>query len=312
MRPENVTLLCFFASYLLALGLEATRVIRSGRINRWAAWIAGAAGFVAQSMYLVARSRAVDLPPLLASTHDWLLVLAWLTVLVYLLVALIHREIAVGLFLLPLVVLLVGASRFVSHEPNPDLYSRESSLRWWGMIHASFLVIGIAAVVIAAVLSLMYLIQHSRLKRGHTEAPGLKLFSLERLARLNWWSIVIAVPLLTLGLATGVLLTWLSQKTPMPVSLWRWPFLASGVSWLALVILFGWLLTSRHQTGRLVAWRTLLAGGFVLATLLTLGVVSGGPHGAMGSSVHVGRATHGVTALSSRRRTVHSVILHSA
>jgi hypothetical protein len=289
MRPENVTLLCFFASYLLALGLEATRVIRSIGINRWAAWIAGAAGFVAQTMYLIARSRAVDLPPLLASTHDWLLVLAWLAVLVYLLLALVHREIAVGLFVLPLVVILVGASRFVSREPNPDLYSRESSIRWWGMTHATFLVLGIAAVVFAAAFSLMYLIQHSRLKRGHVESPGLKLFSLERLARLNWWSIVIAVPLLTLGLATGVLLTWLSQKTQTPVSLWRWPFLASGVSWLALMALFGWLLTSRHQTGRLVAWRTLLAGGFVLATLLTLGVVAGGPHGMMGPSARVDR-----------------------
>jgi len=46
-----------------------------------------------------------------------------------------------------------------------------------------------------------------------------------------------------------------------------------------LVVLFGWLLTSRRPTGRIVAWRTLLAGGFVLATVVTLGIVSGGMHG---------------------------------
>jgi hypothetical protein len=53
----------------------------------------------------------------------------------------------------------------------------------------------------------------------------------------------------------------------------------SGLSWLALVALFGWLLTSRRPTGRLIAWRTLLAGGFVLVTLISLGIVSGGMHG---------------------------------
>jgi hypothetical protein len=147
------------------------------------------------------------------------------------------------------------------------------------MAHATFLVLGIAGVTIAAGLSVMYLFQHARLKRGLIESTGLKLFSLERLARLNWWCIVTAVPLLTLGLATGVLLIWQSQKTAAPVSLWQWPFLASGVGWLTLVLLFGWLLAARHATGRLVAWRTLLAGGFVLATLVTLSIADGGLHG---------------------------------
>src|SRR5262245_41516559 len=103
MRPEKVTLMCFFASYLLATALEATRLFRSTSLNRWAAWVVAVAGFVAQSIYLVVRSRAMDLPPLLASPHDWLLVLAWLTVLVYLFVSLIHKDVAVGLFLLPLI-----------------------------------------------------------------------------------------------------------------------------------------------------------------------------------------------------------------
>jgi hypothetical protein len=279
MRPENVSLTCFFASYVLAMGLEATRLLRSSAVNRWAAWVAAAAGFCAQTIYLVMRSRAIDLPPLLASTHDWLLVLAWLTVLIHLLVSLLHREVAVGLFLLPVVLVFVGASRFVSHEPTSDLAALQHAYRWWGLAHAAFLVLGIGGVVIAAGLSLMYLAQHSRLKQGHAQLPGLRMFSLEALARLNWWSIVISVPLLTLGFATGVLLTWLSRRTGQPVSLWHWSFLVSGLSWLALVALFGWLLTSRRPTGRLIAWRTLLAGGFVLVTLISLGIVSGGMHG---------------------------------
>jgi ABC-type uncharacterized transport system permease subunit len=275
MNLANTSLTCFLASYTLATALEATRLVRPMPVNRWAAWIAAVAGFLAQTVYLVYRSRAVDLPPLLASTHDWLLVVAWLNVPVYLLIALLHREVPVGLFILPAALLFVIASRFVSHDANPHL----NSLRYWGLAHAAFLVLGIAGVVVAAGFSVMYLIQYSRLRHRTAEMDGLKLFSLERLARLNWWCIVISVPLLTLGMATGALLTWLSQKTSQPVSLWNWSFVASGASWLALVVLFGWLLTSRRPTGRIVAWRTILASGFVLATIVTLGILSGGMHG---------------------------------
>ncbi|OAI53552.1 hypothetical protein AYO47_04565 [Planctomyces sp. SCGC AG-212-M04] len=276
MNLANTSLNCFLASYALATALEATRLVRPMPVNRWAAWVAALAGFIAQTIYLLYRSRAVDLPPLLASTHDWLLVVAWLTVPVYLLISLLNKDVPIGLFILPAALLFVIASRFVSLEPNPHL---DSLRRGWGMAHASFLVLGIAGVVIAAGFSVMYLIQYSRLRHRTGESEGLKLFSLERIARFNWWCVVVSVPLLSLGMATGALLTWLSQKTNQPVSLWNWSFAVSGGAWLVLVALFGWLLTSRRPTGRIVAWRTLLAGCFVLATVVTLGIVSGGMHG---------------------------------
>ncbi|HVJ66503.1 MAG TPA: hypothetical protein VM510_00895 [Caulifigura sp.] len=275
MSLANTSLTCFLASYALATGLEATRLVRPMPINRWAAWLAAAAGFVAETVYLIYRSRAVGLPPLLASTHDWLLVVAWLAVPVYLLISLLQRDVPIGLFILPAALLFVIASRFVSHDANPNL----DSLRWWGMAHAAFLVLGITGVVIAAGFSVMYLIQYSRLRHRTGETEGLKLFSLERTARLNWWCIVVSVPLLSLGMATGLLLTWLSQKTTQPISVWNWSFFVSGASWLVLIALFGSLLTSHRSTGRIVAWRTLLAGGFVLATFVTLSLITGGMHG---------------------------------
>ena len=55
-----------------------------------------------------ARARTAELPPLLSSTHDWLLVLAFLAVVVYLFVSVLDRSLGFGLFLLPIVVLMVG------------------------------------------------------------------------------------------------------------------------------------------------------------------------------------------------------------
>jgi ABC-type uncharacterized transport system permease subunit len=220
------------------------------------------------------RVRETALPPLLSSTHDWLLVLSWLAVLMYLFVQLVNPRISLGLFVLPVVLVLVGAAQFVSREPNSQF--GESELRPLGMFHASLLVIGMAGVFIGFVVSLMYLVQHRRLKRKQTTRRGVELLSLETLGRFNWWAVILSVPLLTLGMATGVWLSLLSAESATPIGLARWEFVVSGVLWLAMAALFVWLLGLRRPSGRLVAWRTMWACGFLIVTLLVLQLASGG------------------------------------
>ena len=107
---SNVTWFCFFASYVCAAALEVTRIWHKGAFIRWAALGFGFAGFIAHTAYLFERARRSELPPLLSSEHDWLLVLAWLAVLMYLFVGLLDRDFSFGLFLMPLVVIVVGAA----------------------------------------------------------------------------------------------------------------------------------------------------------------------------------------------------------
>lgn len=256
----------------MALGFEAVPLLKKLKWSHWAALFSAAAGLVAQTAYLMARSRDTALPPLLNSTHDWLLVLAWLIVLLYLVVELADRRIALGLFVLPLVLALVGASRLVSDVHNPSL----GESRNLGMFHAAMLVLGMAGVFIGFVMSLMYLVQHRRLKSKRGELPGLHMLSLETLGRVNWWAVVLSVPLLTAGMATGVWLTFLPHESTGAIELRRFEFLISGLLWLTMVALFFWLLTSRRPGGRVVAWRTMWACGFMLVTLVLLQVLSGG------------------------------------
>ena len=81
MPWERISLVCFFSSYLVAWLLELTQLSHASRLNRWAAIVFSAGGLIAQTAYLIVRSRRHDLPPLVGSVHDWLLVLAWLAVL---------------------------------------------------------------------------------------------------------------------------------------------------------------------------------------------------------------------------------------
>jgi ABC-type uncharacterized transport system permease subunit len=274
---SNVTWLCFFASYLCVAALEVVRIWNKSAVIRWAALGFGGAGFLAHTAYLFERSRMADLPPLLSSAHDWLLVLAWLAVLLYLFVSLLDPEFSFGLFLLPVIVLVVGSARFVSDTTNATLNAQRS----WGMLHAAMWVLGAAGVVVGLVLSVMYLIQHRRLRQKADLHDGLELPSLERLSRLNWWAIVVSVPLLTIGMVTGVGLSLLSGgEIEAAVPLTHPSILISALVWTAMMALFVWLLVARRTPGRLVAWRTLWAASFLLVTLIVLQVFSrGGIHG---------------------------------
>ncbi|MCA9024012.1 MAG: cytochrome c biogenesis protein CcsA [Planctomycetaceae bacterium] len=273
---SNVTLFCFFASYLCALVIELTRLRLKNSVTRWAAIGFAFAGFIAHTAYLFERSRTAELPPLLSSTHDWMLVLAYLTVVIYLFVSTIDSSLGFGLFLLPIVVGLVGVSRFVSQSTTPGL----SVTRGWGMLHASMWVLGAVGVVIGLVFSVMYLVQHRRLRQKKLLEDGLELPSLERLGRLNWWSIVISVPLLTLGMVTGVGLSLVSDPSTEAVRLTQPSIVISLLTWLGMMALFAWLLIAQRTPGRLVAWRTVWAFGFLLLTLIVLQVFNrGGVHG---------------------------------
>ncbi|MFO1092623.1 MAG: hypothetical protein U0992_04810 [Planctomycetaceae bacterium] len=274
---DKVTIACFFMSYLVALGFEAAQLLKQHAASHWIALATATAGAVAQSIYLIVRSRTAGVPPLLSSTHDWLLVLALLIVVLYVFIELIDRRVALGLFVMPLVLVLVALSRYVSAAPNPELV--RAPWRGLGMFHASMLVLGMLGVWTSFLMSVMYLLQHRRLKTRRGEPEGLHLLSLATLSRINWWGIVLAVPLLTLGMATGVWLSFLSAKTDAPIGLERWQFVVSGIVWLTMGALFLWLLTGRTHSGRLVAWRTVWACGFLLVTLLLLQLASGGVHG---------------------------------
>ncbi|MEZ6056008.1 MAG: cytochrome c biogenesis protein CcsA [Planctomycetaceae bacterium] len=274
---QHVTWVCFFASFSVALLLELTQLLWPSRASRWGAIGFLSGGFLAQTAYLVYRSKDSQLPPLLGSTHDWLLVLAWLAVLMLLAVMLSDRNSGVGMFVLPAIVVLVISARYVSETRPPGV----TDIPHWAMVHAATLVLGVAGIVVAFLLSLMYLVQHRRLKQKQTESVGLRLFSLERLGRWNWWAIVLSVPLLTVGMGVGVFLSVRSQSTESPVNLGQFSFALAGLLWLGVMVLFGRLVTAkRHASGRGLAWRTLWACGFLLASLLLLELFNqGGIHG---------------------------------
>jgi len=275
---SRVHLSCFLLSYLVAFGGELFRLLRGKQSYiRLVLIIAGAAGLLAHTAYLVNRSLASGLPPLVGSSHDWLLVLAWLGGLLYVLAVTTHEKLAIGIFLLPVTIGLVVMALFVDAATTDG--ARHAAHRW-GMLHAATLVVGMGCVAAATICALMYLVQYQKLRGGNRWLHRLQLPNLERLTLLNRWLVVGTVAMLTVGLLTGFILAAI-QKDGVP-NTFRWsdPIVAGTVVvWGIMVATLVWLLTRKEQTGRQVARLTLVAGGFLLLTVFGLMLLSGGVHG---------------------------------
>ena len=274
---EKVTVFCFLASYTVAIGMEWVRLRSRNSVNRLLTLAAGAAGFLAHTTYLMVRAGKSDLPPLLASAHDWLLVLAWTAVLLYLFLSTLDKDFPLGVFVLPVVLALVSASQFVSMQTSELLgeNGKQAATNGWVMLHTAFLAFGGMGVIGSLVLAVMYLVQHRRLKHKTASQPGLKLPSLAKLAKLNWWFVVVSVPLLTLGIAAGVLLGFRSQRVEAEFEFTDPYIVGSGIAWLVMVSFFAWLLSTKRPVEKQVAMLTVWACSFLLLTIVGLVVLTG-------------------------------------
>jgi ABC-type transport system involved in cytochrome c biogenesis permease subunit len=253
---DRVTIVCFLASYTAALGLELLYQFRPREVVRWLALAFGAAGLTAQTIFL-----AVQRPPLIWQ-FGWMLFLAWILAIFYLIGSLHHRRLSWGLFVLPLVLGLVGlGAAFGPADPRGDnLLPIQDA---WGAIHAGLLLLAAVGLCVGFLASLMYLVQAHRLRAKTLPGQGLRLWSLERLEAMNRRAIVLAFPLLTAGMVLGIILM-VQDRLPG----WSDPrLLASAILWLTFAVLL-YLRYGYHLRGRQVAVLTILTFALLVGCLV--------------------------------------------
>lgn len=281
---SKVQLSCFLLSYLVAFGGELFQLLRRRTgFTRGLLITVAAAGLLAHSAYLYNRSSTSGLPPLVGSSHDWLLVLAWLGAVIYTLTVCFQARVAISLFILPILIALVLMAVFV--DDSRQAVDKAAASYRWGILHASTLVLGMGSVAAATLCAFMYLLQFQKLRGGKSWLHRIQLPSLEKLTSLNRMLVVVTVLMLTIGLVTGLILGSSGVKSADSTFQWSDPLVISTVGiWLCLVGYLAWLLPQKEQTGRQVARLTFLAGGFLLLTIFGLVLLSGGVHGSSSSS----------------------------
>jgi ABC-type transport system involved in cytochrome c biogenesis permease subunit len=273
---SGVSVLCFAASYAVALALEVSRLLfHSGVRGAIMLGFAGA-GLVAHTAFLYYRAVSEIGSPL-SSEKDWFLVAAWVLVVVYLLLAALHPKAPFGLFLLPLALALIGAARFLAQDVP---LAREPASQVWGAIHGVSIMLATVSVLVGFVAGLMYLGQVRRLK--HKRPPtgrGPRLPSLEWLQWANARAILASTLFLGLGVLSGMVLNLINIHRDGWRVPWSDPVILS--TWLMFFWLLAAVITSAvyrpARQGRKVAYLTLVSFVF-LAIMLAVGLLMDSRH----------------------------------
>lgn len=218
---------CIGLSYLCALLLELARLFWPARGWRVAGLAFGAAGLFAHTAYLLVQQP----PP--AVPYGSLLLLAWVLALFYFYGTLHHPKQAWAIFVLPVVIGLVTASRVLLVGPAEagtfDAAAWLAGDRFWGGVHGVLILLASVGVSVCFLASVMYLVQARRLRKKVSPGTVVPMFSLERLETMNRRALNWAFPLLTAGLLVGTLLlqhghaageNWLSVKVLSTAGLW--------------------------------------------------------------------------------------------
>ena len=260
---EKVTVFCFAASYAVAFGLDLWRLAQPRLILRLASLGFGAAGLIAHLIYLVMQA-----PPL-ASANGSQLFLAFVLAVFWFYGTCHHHRVAWGLFVLPLVLVLIGLSQLDSTRPPGEehFWASMSGPRFWGMTHGILVLLAAVGVCVGFLASTMYFVQIYRLRSKTMPNQGMKLLNLERLELMNRRAILWSFPLLTLGLLVGLGIQlqhgdWSSEG-------WQSPKVLSAIGlWMVFAILM-YLRYAAHARARQVAFLTIVAFAVLLIALGT-------------------------------------------
>ncbi len=265
---DRLKVLCFAGTYGLALLCELARlVVRSP--FRWHLTVGlTAVGWLVQTVFLA--NLALKDPTILpvTSAFESVMLLAWIVALIGLYLML-HwpRQVAVGLFVLPLVLGLVTVAGWFA--PRQSTWLEEGMIAFWGTVHGMFLLGGAVFTCVAFAAGLMYLAQMRRLKSKRRGRIAFSLPSLEQSERVNRAAITIAFPLLTFGLLIGMILSVKVHTTASETSFalsWSDPKVVSA---LGMWLVFAILVHARFRPemrGRSVMVLTIVAFAFLVFT----------------------------------------------
>jgi ABC-type transport system involved in cytochrome c biogenesis permease subunit len=239
LRTAAALYSCGLLYALIYLFSKSTRLFKP-------ALVAFAVGVVFHLVSLVEFRIASGRLPL-NNFYETSSICAFLIAVAFLLAYSFYQVAIFSLCLFPLVffMTLIGATEFpVASWSSPEVRNV------WLVIHITTVLIGYAALILAAVASLYYLLQEQQLKNKQLARPPNRLPPLATLDRVITQSMNVGFVFITIGTVTGIV----------------WAFIESGTRWISdpkiAFFLFTWafylamifLRVSAGWRGRRMAW----------------------------------------------------------
>ena len=246
-----LTLLAYFGATGLWL---AYFLIQRESYYRAAAWVM-AGGLVLHSLALIQRVWSLGYLPA-ASAGEALLLFDWVLVAAFLLLIWRSPIKVLGALVAPLAALMVCASLIL---PAPHGTISPVLKTFWLTIHICLTLTGYAALALACLGGILYLIQEHQIKGKQFGFFYRRLPSLSQLDTLNYWCLTIGFPLLTAGLISGSLY---AQHTLGRFWNWDPKEILTLIAWLIYAVLLHERLT--------VGWRGRRAALMAICGFLVL------------------------------------------
>lgn len=276
VRLSGLTVLCFAGTYGLALVCDLARFVVRTPVRWYPTIVLTALAWTVQTAYLGARAiEARELP--IATAFESILLLSWILGAITLYLIARAPNSAVGLFLLPLV---AGLSAIAGIEHQATAWATwEKWVTFWGLVHATFLLLGAVFTCVAFVAGLMYLVQSRRLKAKQPAPAALKLPSLEQSERLNRRTILMAFPFLSLGFLIGLALVAATRRAGSAPIGWTDPKILSALGLWAVFAALLAALVRPAMRGRRVMLLTAVAFAFLIFTWVGVDLLLPTAHG---------------------------------
>jgi cytochrome c-type biogenesis protein CcsB len=247
----SITLIAYFGATGLWL---AYFLIQRESYYRAGIWVM-AGGLVAHTLALLQRALVDGYLPV-ATFGETLLLFDWVLVAAFLILIWRYPIKVLGALVAPLAALMVSGTLVLPARQGTVSPALKS---FWLTFHIGLTLMGYAALALAGLGGVLYLIQERQIKSKQFGFFYRRLPSLSQLDTLNYWCLTIGFPLLTAGIISGSLY---AQHTMG--SFWSWDpkEVLTIIAWLIYAVLLHERLT--------VGWRGRRAALMAICGLLVL------------------------------------------
>jgi ABC-type transport system involved in cytochrome c biogenesis permease subunit len=263
---EQASVILIWLAYLLYAAAFAVFLIGFFTQRPWTnrvGIIVAAAGLVAQTLGLVFRGVSAGHFPF-SGLYESMVLVAWAIVLVWHVLESFTKIKAVGLYVMPVVLVLLTVA-LISYDPPAGLVPALRSDVV--IVHVAVMLVAIGCLYVAGGAAIIYLIEEALLRRRKPGGVLGRLPSLAALDRLIYHATLLGLPFLTMGMAAGVIR---AETFKVP----GWPtdpmVLLSAAAWAVYLALIAGRVRG-DWSGRSVSW--LAVAGLVLLLVIRFAAV---------------------------------------
>ena len=263
---EHVSIILLWIAYLLYAGAFAIFVVqfltKSPTLTRVGLWVA-ALGLVCQTLAVIFRGFSAGHVPYVGA-YESLVLVSWAVVLVWHVLESFTKMRAVGLFVLPVVLVLLTVALIKYDAPGGLEPALQSDIV---VLHVIVMLTAIGCLYVAGGAAILYLIEESLLRRHHADGVLGRLPSLGTLEKLVYHATLVGLPFLTAGMLAGII----RAETFNVPAWWLDPMVLLAIGAWALYAALLWGRVRADWVGSRIAW--LAVGGMVVLLVIRFAAV---------------------------------------